>query len=91
MRNSQRVSGVWVVVRETDTPQSLLTWPVNFPALIARAGKRLLKLSCSKHKINLSPFVFPKMLLLCSRSGCCEPLKSRWDAFLLYLMWKDYL
>lgn len=79
-----------MVVRGTDTPQSLLTWSLNFPALIARARKHLLKLSCSKPKISLSPFTFPKMPLQCSRSAWCEPLKSRWDAFLLYLIGKDY-
>lgn len=48
-------------------PQALLTCSVSFPAPIARARKHLLKISCSK--IILSPFVFPKMLLQCSRAG----------------------
>lgn len=59
--------------RGADTPQALLTCSVNFPALLARASKHLLKVSCSKPKISLSPFMFPKMLLQRSRAGWCEP------------------
>lgn len=60
---------------------------------IPRARKHLLKLFipslCSKPKISLMSSMLPRVLLQHSKAH--EPLKSRWDDFLTYLIVKDYL